>query len=714
MRAERKRRIVLAGIVLALAACAMPAYGASGTKITLPVGPKPSAKGLRLTVDCQWAQGYGYRPVVVEVACVSPSSADRTLTVDLAMASWSPDQKFVTATADIEIPAGSASVSKIIPVPQLTQPQHLAVAVWEDGRLIEDLSLKSQSIGGGYWGWDTEQVRMLFVGDSPPDISQLEFLAHNPYSQSPSIQHPSDVATFDHRTPGQLMENWINYSSLDVVFISLGDLKQTVARRPAVWRALRAWTRSGGNLCVFGAGDDWHALAELEQLLSCPADEKEAADKYRGWEKAENQVFENRVIPAAESYAVSLASAGGGTPQTTRSVKPPAAPQKPPFVWKPAAFGLVVAIADDNPFPGDSLTWRWLLESIGPGRTQWQTRYGTAPDGENPQFNDFLIADVGLPPIRTYRVLITLFVVGIGPVNYWMLRRLGRLHLFLFTVPAAALVMSGALLGYALVSDGLESRLRSRSLTYLDQQTGDAVSHARLSYYTGLAPSGGLAFSEQTAVVPLEQAPSTGMLSTRSRQLVWDEGQHLVRGWLGSRMPTQYVTVRARKSKQKLEFVPAGNPGQLAVRNHLGVKIEQLLYCEAPDKLHLCHEVADGGQAGLELLPLLPGATGPMVEFSLALSHHPPAYPVTMSAFDSHGNWFFPTRHRPYWYGQQVSVDSASSRLESELARIKSEVLSLSLPPGTYVAIVERPPGVEAGTDGLTESQSLHVIYGRL
>ena len=103
-------------------------------------------------------------------------------------------------------------------------------------------------------------------------------------------------------------------------------------------------------------------------------------------------------------------------------------------------FGLVVAIASDKPFTAPAAQWQWMFNTITPARWRWRFRQGLSLDFDNPSFDNFLIGDVGLPPVQPYRVLITLFVVLIGPLNYWFLRRHGRLHLLLFTVPAAALV----------------------------------------------------------------------------------------------------------------------------------------------------------------------------------------------------------------------------------------------------------------------------------
>jgi hypothetical protein len=222
-----------------------------------------------------------------------------------------------------------------------------------------------------------------------------------------------------------------------------------------------------------------------------------------------------------------------------------------------------------------------------------------------------------------------------------------------------------------------------------------------------------LVFSTQTAVNALELDPQTGYGSTRARQLAWDGGQHLTRGWLGSRMPTQYVNVRADKSERKLELLPApgGDASKMALRNRLGVDIKRLV-CRHPDgKLYF------GEAIGRDKEATLAAATGDvnslLVKFSGALAQNAPAFPGTMSPFDSpSGGIFMFGRRRWYLGNQQTSVDTVQSRLEMELAALRAAILSQSLPPGTYVAIVERPAEIEAGLDGLTESQSLHVICG--
>ena len=335
----------------------------------------------------------------------------------------------------------------------------------------------------------------------------------------------SQVATFLERPAAGLVENWINYVGLDVIFLSLADVDALAASRPKVWQALAEWTRAGGNLCVYGVGDDWHGLATLDRLLERGVTEKDADKPYRGWSTPSTDLFgqglqlgNNTLLNEDDTTGASAPLPPGSgsarrrprclaSPSTFRKRTSAACPAKMPFVTCQVGFGQVVGIASATPFPGDRRQWQWLFNTISPERWRGRFRQGLSLDFENPSFDNFLIGDVGLPPISLYRVLITLFVVLIGPLNYWFLRRHGRLHLLLFTVPAAALLATAGLLGYVFIADGLESRLRARSFTFLDQRTHQATSWARLSYYTGLAPSAGLVFPADTAVLPLEKEP---------------------------------------------------------------------------------------------------------------------------------------------------------------------------------------------------------------
>ncbi len=56
----------------------------------------------------------------------------------------------------------------------------------------------------------------------------------------------------------------------------------------------------------------------------------------------------------------------------------------------------------------------------------------------NNDFWNFLIPGVGLVPVFQFQMLITLFMISPGPVNYYLLRHWGKLNLTVLTVPIGA------------------------------------------------------------------------------------------------------------------------------------------------------------------------------------------------------------------------------------------------------------------------------------
>ena len=220
-----------------------------------------------------------------------------------------------------------------------------------------------------------------------------------------------------------------------------------------------------------------------------------------------------------------------------------------------------------------------MLAELGMGRWQWYQRHGLSQRRENRSFWDFLIPGVGAAPVKAFLLIITAFVITIGPVNYWLLRKWRRLYLLLITVPLGAAIVTGCLLVYALLSDGLATRVRLRSFTEIDPSAGRAVSWARQSYYAGLAPSSGLVFPTQTAVYPIDPLPSGER--RRQHRLVWDDQQRLVAGYLPSRDTNQFLVIHAGPTRLGLQIQRDPQGQQVTVRNQLQVEIRELVVYDA-------------------------------------------------------------------------------------------------------------------------------------
>ncbi len=242
---------------------------------------------------------------------------------------------------------------------------------------------------------------------------------------------------------------------------------------------------------------------------------------------------------------------------------------------RPYFRGRVIVMQSDLPAAAVSgfVDFR-LIHSVGGRKLDWTARHGLFLDPQvmsaNKQdFWEFVIPGVGLTPVTQFMVLISLFVLGIGPINYWLLRRWHRLNLLVITVPASAAIVTGALLLYAIIGDGLGVRARVRSFTEIDcRRSGEAVCWSRLSYYAGISPSSGLQFPDDVAVYPFQQESLDMMRSVPQHEVTWHEMpplnstvsnpndlsmpywsmQYWSKDWLPGRTPTQFITVRVRKT----------------------------------------------------------------------------------------------------------------------------------------------------------------------
>ena len=228
-----------------------------------------------------------------------------------------------------------------------------------------------------------------------------------------------------------------------------------------------------------------------------------------------------------------------------------------------------------------------MQQSLVAGRMTAPSREGNKPDDHNIEFNNWLIPGVGMAPVGVFQCLITLFVLAIGPLNYWWLKRQKKLPLLLVTVPACAALVTLLLLIYGTVADGIGVRVRARSLTMLDQRKGEAATWARLTYYAGINPREGLSLPGDTVIAPIRSRWASGQRyrgPTVAREMVWDERQRLTRGWLPSRTSTQYLTINARATSKRLDM-RADDDG-LRIINHLGVGVTHLIVQDHAGKLY--------------------------------------------------------------------------------------------------------------------------------
>lgn len=312
-----------------------------------------------------------------------------------------------------------------------------------------------------------------------------------------------------------------------------------------------------------------------------------------------------------------------------------------------------------------------------------------------------LIPGVGMAPVGQFQFLITLFAIGIGPLNYWLLKRRNKLPWLLVTVPVAAAATTLLLFSYGVLADGFDTRIRARSITVLDQRAGTAASWARLSYYAGIAPRQGLTFSDDTAMYPVRpnwDAALRWRSSGTGREMLWRrDDQRLTQGWLASRTPTQYLQVASRPTSKQLQM--RATESGLQVANRLGVEVTHLAVQDRQGRLYWGEKLAPGERRVLATASR-PDVTGKirklftdnLPEF-LGPTNQPSAFGLRSGR----------------QYGSEASL--AQNLMEAHLAAINSPLVE-AWPDGSYIAFTASGVEVELGVEDAVEEASFHVIRG--
>ena len=659
--------------------------------------------GLRLDVDTRWPDGCGYRPVRITVTPTAPIAANRTLVFEFttSVLGWREGDDPCTVTQEIELPAGTGPVTTTIPIPYVPGHDEYEYRVGEGGVGILGLSGRGTFQQNHY---EHDSPRVLLVADEAVDSDGLGGVFSTSFRQSGSKQAGRQpLPTFMTMEPKDLPSRWIDYTALDMVCLSFGDLQDLKAEQPEVFHALLEWTACGGNLLVFDVDLAGERRMVLEALLDLPP----SILRETGWRVPELKQFGQPVTGltlgdmSLYDSPVSFeqdASAGLGQrdqpdvkEKTAKKGKPsPRPPDAFPFASRPYEMGMVVAITSSTPFEEDTWFWAWLCNHLTSAQVSWAQRHGLSLSYSNPEFHRFLVPGVGKPPLNAFRVLITLFVLAIGPVNYYVLRQLRRLHLLVVTVPISAAGVTLALFAYAVLSDGLATRVRVRSVTQINQQTGQTECWARLSYYSGLAPRDGLTFSDDIAVYPSKANDDVD--DGGHRELLWHDGQRMTTGWLRSRTPTQYLTIRSRKSEIGID-VGQPSAGVLPITNRLGTNVELLVVRDESRDLYWASGLAEDARA--DAVPVgADEAVAELVAWVEACESSGPLGVVVPSRYVGD-----PNKTPSLMEGVITDVTMPSNRLNG-------------LGPRSYVAIVRFSPEVEVGTPDARPEASLHLVVG--
>lgn len=689
--------------------------------------------GLILNVETEPLDRPGYHAARVTITCPTPPVADRRLTLSF-QGSCNYPRSVLDIERTVDIPAGTTA-PLVVDVPLTTTGQSGTpqLEVFEDGKLLKGLKLTGIAATSMSGEWGLAFPSFLAMDDgTKPDLSRLAgaFEALDDYWTSVG-QNVSNGTTPPPKWPEELWtaytadhfpRQWIEYTSFDIAYLTREQLLALQQHEPQALAALTAWVAAGGNLWIAGAGKQWEHLGAIERALGwsespIPTDSKKPPKE---WRLPKDRIHENTLdVPYEVPQWMKFSNRNPGV------TKQPLVDPKlshPKFLSRSLSLGQVVALAPESLFPGTVDNWRWVFNAVGSDRWLWYLRHGHVPQKNNDDFWNLMVPGTESAPIIAFWLLITLFVLLIGPVNYLWLRRRRRLDLLVLTVPLGAILITTTFAGYAIWTEGFDARVQIRGLTWIDQRRGHAANWSWMSYYTGLPVSQGLRFPADVAALPLTppSAVQSGF-ATAERNMVWDGDQWLRSGWLSARTPTQYLALRSRTTNLGLRPVePAQGEVGTQFRNDLGVPLELVVVHDADGKWYTAQNVAVG--AALQLSP-----TDRESALDLAgrrLARDTKAAPSARNRLArrynvSYGSLFHDTTMasgrlektlRGFGYAEMTRGVYMSILMSTNSAEKDSRCVDFI--PRRYLAIADHDPECVLGIDYAKEVPGLHVICG--
>jgi len=560
---------------------------------------KKLRNGIIAKVDCRWTDGWGYRPVRVTLL-VRKTKRNRTIQVRLLPDSYSKHQEPLAVTTNIEIPQGEREVSETIYVPQQQPWSSFRSEFFENGRMLKDLSMNHG------FGWNTtyNDGPCLLMVDSAaprmtddragivkqlkgtrrkqneqtfdlPDARKFQYLTQNNFQSSvvldaselaelgrsddfESLRFVATVPNLEILPPADLPPNHVGLAGIDLIIISLADLSEMAKSRAERFGALDFHIRSGGNLVVYGEDE---VIAGVESLLRLNQD----------WTSANRSQFSKTVTV---TYAELESSNENDVYRKRRTAEQElVASNLPPTQFTDHAFGRVVVIQSKDPYEQTVAYWQWVLKTIGFDRLTWGDRHGISLVHNNQDYWDFMIPGFGAAPVKQFLGVICIFIIVIGPLNLYLLSRAKRLYLLPITVGLAAFLTTFAMLGYAVIGDGISTRVRLRSYTLLDQRADQNIvaTHCRHAYLAAIAPSDGLVFPIHTCVYPV--VPYQDYNRRREETVTRTEKRILGRGYLRSRSTTQFLTTDVLKTEERIEVIDDSSGAIKKATNRIGTTL---------------------------------------------------------------------------------------------------------------------------------------------
>lgn len=414
-------------------------------------------------------------------ATVSNAGVDRTVEVHAVVPS--PEGR-TTYVRSLNL-AGGARKQVILYVLPNTFSRRLEVALIEDSQPVLEATVAVRPVP-----YSTFVIGTLTR--HPDGLAALEAVA---------ASAPGAASQVVHLASDDIPERAQGLASLDVIVINGSDTSQlSHSQRQAV----ADWVQLGGQLVLGGGSDAQLTLAGLPaDLVPVKVDGTSSLDNLSGLKGLARAAV--RVPGPFVVTATSATSRHGRV--AARQADLPLVVQAEVGKGRVTFLALDLASPPFGAWEGELAFWRRLLQ---PPNARLE---GSVTDVAPAQWTDAgmisaltSLPALNLPSVGWLVLLLALYVVMVGPANYLVLRRAGRLEWAWLTVPALTLTFSIGAYGTGYGLRGGEVILHTISV--VDTAPGDETAAVRT--YVGVFSPG-----KQNFTISLSGDPTVRLLNAR-------------------------------------------------------------------------------------------------------------------------------------------------------------------------------------------------------
>jgi hypothetical protein len=195
-------------------------------------------------------------------------------------------------------------------------------------------------------------------------------------------------------------------------------------------------------------------------------------------------------------------------------------------------------------------------------------------------------------------------------------------------------------------------------------------------------------------------------------EIEWNaDQQHLTKGWLASRTPTQYLAIEPRKTDAGLKL--SLKEGASAVTNNFATQAQLIIVIDSDGKFLLAKDVANEGPQPLQRVERSDAVTALRAVLMDREPRNPEGYDTIADSSLISGRNYGQRPNGPQGGGANFGA-MRGSLLDDEWQALLgvSGGEALTLPPRSYVVVSELALLPPSGKEIAVEDSSVHIVIG--